>query len=136
MDGKIIGADQAKALARLESREVLLSKIAMLVNSPAQQAVNVFAALLRDLGSMLAQVVEQKEREPAAEGGSPTSLGGAVSEEAAAEAEAPVEEAPPAAPEAAEAAQPEATQEDVTEEVTETEEEPAEPAAEAEAEEE
>ena len=59
--GKIFTADQAKALARIEPREVLLAKIAMLVNSPAQQAVNVFAALLRNLGSMLVQVVEKKE---------------------------------------------------------------------------
>lgn len=61
LNGKILDADQARALARLESREVLLSKIAMLFNAPAQQTVNVFAALLRDLGSMLAQVVAKKE---------------------------------------------------------------------------
>jgi hypothetical protein len=40
---------------------VQLAKIARLMNAPAQQTVNVFAALLRDLGSMLAQVVTQKE---------------------------------------------------------------------------
>lgn len=59
--GKLIGADDAKALAKLESREVLLTKIAMLFNQPAQQTVNVLSALLRDLGSMLAQVVAKKE---------------------------------------------------------------------------
>jgi len=68
MAGKIIDADQAKALAKLESRETLLTKIAMLFNQPAQQTVNVVSALLRDLGSMLGQVVAQKESEaPAAE---------------------------------------------------------------------
>ena len=75
LNGKILDADQARALARLESREVLLSKIAMLVNAPAQQTVNVFAALLRDLGSMLAQVVAKKESEeptPAAPPGDAT----------------------------------------------------------------
>jgi large subunit ribosomal protein L10 len=61
MAGKIIDADQAKALAKLESRETLLTKIAMLFNQPAQQTVNVFSALLRDLGSMLGQVVAKKE---------------------------------------------------------------------------
>ena len=61
LNGKVLDADQARALARLESRDVLLSKIAMLFNAPAQQTVNVFAALLRDLGSMLAQVVAKKE---------------------------------------------------------------------------
>lgn len=61
MAGKVIDAERAKALAKLESRETLLTKIAMLMNQPAQQTVNVFSALLRDLGSMLAQVVTKKE---------------------------------------------------------------------------
>lgn len=61
LDGKVISAEQAKQLAKLEPREVLLAKIAMLFNQPAQQTVNVFSALLRDLGSMLAQVIEKKE---------------------------------------------------------------------------
>lgn len=59
--GKIIDAAQAQKLARLESREILLSKVAMLANSPAQQTANVFSALLRNFGSMLAQVVTKKE---------------------------------------------------------------------------
>ncbi len=59
--GKIIDADQAKALASLEPREVQLAKIAMMMNTPLQQTVNVFAAALRDLGSMLAQVLSKKE---------------------------------------------------------------------------
>lgn len=61
MQGKIFGSDQAKALAKLEPREVLLAKIAMMMNSPAQQTANVLSALLRNLGSMLAQVITQKE---------------------------------------------------------------------------
>jgi len=68
--GQIIDAAQAKALASLEPREVQLAKIAMLMNTPLQQTVNVFAAALRDLGSMLAQVLAQKESgepEPEAE---------------------------------------------------------------------
>jgi hypothetical protein len=32
-----------------------------MVNSPLQQTANVLSALLRDLGSMLAQVITQKE---------------------------------------------------------------------------
>lgn len=64
----IIDAERAKQLARLESREVLLTKIARLVNQPAQMTVNVLAALLRDTGSMLAQVLAQKQsEEPAPE---------------------------------------------------------------------
>lgn len=89
LNGKVIDAEQAKQLAKLEPREVLLAKIAMMMNQPAQQTVNVFSALLRDLGSMLAQVVTQKESE----------------------APAPAEEAPAEAAPAAEASAPEPTAE-------------------------
>ncbi|MEA2509285.1 MAG: large subunit ribosomal protein [Actinomycetota bacterium] len=61
LQGKVIGSDQAQRLATLESREIQLGKIAMLVNTPLQQMVNLLAAPLRDLGSMLAQVVAKKE---------------------------------------------------------------------------
>jgi len=61
LDGRVVSADQARQLARLESREAQLAKIAMLANAPLQQTVNAFAALLRDLGSMLAQVLQEKE---------------------------------------------------------------------------
>jgi large subunit ribosomal protein L10 len=61
LSGRIIDALQAKELAKLEPREIILAKIAMLTNSPAQQTVNVFSALLRNFGSMLAQVVTKKE---------------------------------------------------------------------------
>jgi large subunit ribosomal protein L10 len=66
--GKFISAEQATELAKLEPRESQLAKIAMMMNQPAQLTANVLAALLRDLGSMLAQVVTQKESDaPAAE---------------------------------------------------------------------
>lgn len=94
--GKVIDADQAKQLASLEPREVQLAKIAMMMNQPVQLTVNVFAALLRDLGSMLAQVVEKKTS-----GELPGGMGEAPSEpvaEAPAEASAePVAEEMPAA---------------------------------------
>ncbi|MGH2818502.1 MAG: 50S ribosomal protein L10 [Actinomycetota bacterium] len=71
--GQVIDAEQAKALAKLESREIQLAKIAILMNTPLQQTVNVFAAMLRDLGSMLAQVLAEKEStEPSAERASDT----------------------------------------------------------------
>jgi hypothetical protein len=47
----------------LEPREVQLAKIAIMMNSPLQQTANVLSALLRDLGSMLAQVVSKKQEE-------------------------------------------------------------------------
>lgn len=106
--GKTIDADQAKALAGLEPREVQLAKIAMMMNQPLQLTVNVFAAALRDLGSMLAQVVAKKESgelpggsgEPAAEA-PPAS--NAPTEEAAPAAEPPTEAATEEAAPAAEA---------------------------------
>ena len=63
LDGKILDADQSRQLARLEPREVQLAKIATMMNSPLQQTANVLSALLRDLGSMLAQVVSKKQEE-------------------------------------------------------------------------
>lgn len=107
LNGKVIDADQAKQLAKLEPREVLLAKIAMLFNAPAQQGVNVFAALLRDLGSMLAQVQAKKES-----GELPGGAGEAPAPEASAEtpeADATPAEAP--ATDATEEAAPEVTAE-------------------------
>jgi len=81
--GKVISAEQAQALAKLEPRETQLAMIAMMMNQPATLAVNAFAALLRDLGSMLAQVVEQKESSESPAGDAPE-----AEAEPAAEAEA------------------------------------------------
>jgi large subunit ribosomal protein L10 len=95
LDGKFISAEQATELAKLEPRETQLAQIAMMLNQPAQLTANVLAALLRDLGSMLAQVVTQKESDaPPPE---------ASSESAAEEApaEAPAAKAPAAENEAA-----------------------------------
>ena len=116
LNGKVIDAEQAKQLAKLEPREVLLAKIAMLFNQPAQQGVNVFAALLRDLGSMLAQVQAKKE--------SGELPGGSGEPEAPAAEATPTEEAP------AEEATPEATAEPVETEEAEVAVEAAEPATE------
>lgn len=141
LDGKVISAEQAKQLAKLEPREVLLAKIAMMFNQPAQQTVNVFSALLRDFGSMLAQVVAQKESEapPTEEVPAPVE---APPAEATATETAPVE-APPSEPAAEataepaeaeeaelaeEAVQPETEQQDEAEAAAEEAEPPAETA--------
>lgn len=93
LNGTIIGEVQAKELAGLEPRPVQLAKIAMMMNSPVQQSANVFSALLRDLGSMLAQVVATKETEAPADAPPP--------------AETPPEQAetPPSAPSTTQAQQ-------------------------------
>lgn len=64
--GKVIDADRARGLATVEPREVQLARIALLMSSPAQQLAGALAGLLRDLRSMLAQVVIKKESEPEA----------------------------------------------------------------------
>ena len=96
IDGKVIDAAGAKELASLEPREVQLAKIAMLFNTPLQQSVNVFAALLRDFGSMLAQVLAKKESGELPAGDAPV----AEAAPAAPVEEAPTEEAPAAEEEA------------------------------------
>ena len=68
MRGRILSADEARELARVAPRETQLATIVMMAASPLQQTVNVFSALLRDLGSMLGQVLQQKD-----EGGEATS---------------------------------------------------------------
>jgi large subunit ribosomal protein L10 len=99
LSGRIIDAEQAKELAGLEPREVQLAKIAMMLNQPAQMTVNVLSALLRDLGSMLAQVVQKKESgelpggEPAAEA-APEPEAEATPEPVAEETPEPAAEAP------------------------------------------
>jgi large subunit ribosomal protein L10 len=70
--GRVIDADGARRLASLEPRDVQLTKIAMLLNQPAQLTVNVLAALLRDLGSMLGQVLAQREEGGVASAAQPT----------------------------------------------------------------
>jgi large subunit ribosomal protein L10 len=119
LQGKVIGSEQAQRLASVESREIQLGKIAMLVNTPLQQMVNVLAAPLRDLGSMLAQVLAKKESgelpspsgeqpqagaastpEPRARSEESTEGGGSAAADAEAQAEAGAEAAPGAAGEA------------------------------------
>ena len=101
--GKIIDADQTKELASVEPREVQLAKIAMMMNSPLQQTVNVFAAALRDLGSMLAQVIAKKESGELPGGSSDAPAASGATEEPA--AEAPAESAADADAPTAEAAE-------------------------------
>jgi large subunit ribosomal protein L10 len=89
MDGKVLGADEVRRLATLESREVLLARLAGLLQASAQQTVNLLAAPLRQVATMTAALRDKTPGEPA---------------EAA-----PAEEAPAAAtPEAGEASAAEA----------------------------
>jgi large subunit ribosomal protein L10 len=110
LDGKFMGPDEVRQLADLESREVLLAKVAggmqgilqhaiSLVAAPLSQAARLLAALEQaaaDNPSLLAAAEETAEatnEEPAAE---------AVTEEPAAEAASAAPAAPPTAETAAE----------------------------------
>ena len=58
--GQTLDADGVQKLATLPSREVLLGQLAGAFNAPATQVAGLLAANLRNLGSLLAQVQEQK----------------------------------------------------------------------------
>jgi large subunit ribosomal protein L10 len=57
---RAIGADDVTRLAALPAREVLLAKLAGGMQSPVATLAGLFNAPLRDLGSVLRQVADQK----------------------------------------------------------------------------
>lgn len=85
MDGKMLSADDAKALASLESREVMLSKIAGLMKSEMSKAAALFVGAQSKFVSLLEAYKEKVPGEDVAEA--------APEPEAAAEAEASEPEA-------------------------------------------
>ena len=95
MDGKVLGADEVRRLATLESREVLLARLAGLLQASAQQTVNLLAAPLRQVATMTAALRDQKaEAEP--QGGGAAAQHSDQKEEQAPAAETPAAEAPAA----------------------------------------
>jgi large subunit ribosomal protein L10 len=83
MDGKVLSAADISKLADLESREVLLAKLAGAMNASLQTAVSLFAAPL----SQTARVVEALRAKVEAEG---PAVGGEAPAEVPAEAAADV----------------------------------------------
>jgi len=110
LEGRPITADEVKKLADLESREVLLAKLAGAMKASMQQAVSLFAAPASQMARLLAALEAQKQSEPQAAAEEPAAE--AATPEAPA-AEAPAEEAsaPEAAVDDAEAPSAEATEE-------------------------
>lgn len=53
-EGRVLSAEETKTLSTLESREVMLAKIASMSITPIQQTANVFAAGLNKMGAALA----------------------------------------------------------------------------------
>jgi large subunit ribosomal protein L10 len=101
LDGKPLTADEIRKLADLESREVLLAKLAGGFIAPASQLVSVLAAPVRQLaqllGALQAKVATEAPAEAAVEAPADTAADEAApaAEEAApTEAAAPAEVAP------------------------------------------
>ena len=114
MDGNIITADDIKKLAKLESREVLLSKVAGAANAALAKA----AALFQDPLSQAVRTVDALRLAGGAAPAAEAAPAAAVVEEAPAVEEAPVAEVTEEAPAAEEAAT-EETSEAAAEETTE-----------------
>jgi large subunit ribosomal protein L10 len=116
LDGRPITADDVKKLADLESREVLLAKLAGAIKASMQQAVSLFAAPTSQMARLLAALQAEKQSEPEAAAEAPAAEGSAAAEPVAEEpaAEEPTAEATaeaPAAEATAEAPAAEATAE-------------------------
>lgn len=61
IDGKVINADQVKALAALPSREVLIAKILGSMQAPVSGLVNVLSGTIRNAVYVLEAIRKQKE---------------------------------------------------------------------------
>ena len=90
MDGKVLSAEEINKLADLESREVLLAKLAGAMNASLQQAVSLFAAPL----SQTARVVEALRAKVEAEGPAPAEPAAETTAEPASEPAAEPAETP------------------------------------------
>jgi large subunit ribosomal protein L10 len=115
LDGKSLSSDEVKKLADLESREVLLAKVAGGMMGVLQQAVSLVSAPLSQAARVIAALEEAAKENPSLIAGAGTpaansadSDGQEPTNEELAAADAPVAEvdAEPAAPAAAEDAAP------------------------------
>lgn len=67
LEGRSLSADEIKKLADLESREVLLAKLAGAMNASAQKAVSLFAAPLAQTARLVEALRAKAEAEAGAE---------------------------------------------------------------------
>jgi len=92
LDGKVLSAEDVTKLADLESREVLLAKLAGAMNASLQQAVSLFAAPLSQAARTIEALRVAAEADPSLIGGAGSEPAADVATEAVAEAPAtPVE---------------------------------------------
>ncbi len=88
MDGRVLDADETKALADLESREVMLSKIAGMLKSEMSRAASMFQALQSRFVGLMEALRDKLPPEEVTAEPEPA----AAAEEPAAEAEQPAAE--------------------------------------------
>jgi large subunit ribosomal protein L10 len=94
LDGKVLSAADVAKLADLESREVLLAKLAGAMNASLQQAVSLFAAPLAQAARAIDALRVAAQADPSLIGGAGSAPAADVATEAvipATEAEAPAE---------------------------------------------
>lgn len=94
MDGKVLDAERVKKLAELESREVLLAKLAGAMKASTQKAVSMFAAPLTQAAQLFGGLQDKASADPSV-------IGGAGSAPAQDQKPEPAADAAPAASEAA-----------------------------------
>jgi large subunit ribosomal protein L10 len=121
LDGKVLSAADVAKLADLESREVLLAKLAGAMNASLQQAVSLFAAPLAQAARAIDALRVAAEADPSLIGGAGSAPAAVVATEAVAEAPATEAEAPAEATTEAEAPADAEVPAEADAEVTETE---------------
>ena len=86
LEGKVLTAEEITKLADLESREVLLAKLAGAMNASLQQAVSLFAAPLSQAARVIEALRAAAEADPSLIGGAGEAPAAEVATEAVAEA--------------------------------------------------
>jgi large subunit ribosomal protein L10 len=79
MEGRVLGADEARGLAELESRDVMLSRLAGALKAELSRAAGLFQALQ---GRFLALLEADKEKVPGEEAAAGPEAGDAVPDDA------------------------------------------------------
>lgn len=103
LEGKTLSADEIRKLADLESREVLLARLAGAMNASLQNAVSLFAAPLSQAARVVEALRQAAEQDPSilrgGAGAVPTAEAAQPTEDSASAPaeEAPASEAPPEA---------------------------------------
>jgi large subunit ribosomal protein L10 len=94
LGGKILDADQTKALASVEPREVLLAKLAGLLISPIQKMGSLLYAPLGNLGNALYALQQQRGSETPAASAAPEAPAAEAGDASTGEAASSTEAAP------------------------------------------